>query len=246
MDTIPTMFSYNALVKTATGRLELHYNNNSLELTAEGSMLIVVGTQYIYRMRPSGLAVLEKEAAEEAPEVTIEEAPEDAAEVTIEVEPEVEPEDAAEVTIEVEPEVEPEVTIEVEPEVTIEVEPEVIANGIKTYFLQATVTSQGLELNTPDFVVFGNAIVSTTPLTKGTKIAVKTVKHTPGLLNVPGRNTLSFAPLGMQCPGNVGKMMMTNGGHRYNPLWSLTGPLENNFLFYVLTKDTHGTSKCTT
>ena len=222
MDTIPTMFSYNALVKTATGRLELHYNNNSLELTAEGSMLIVVGTQYIYRMRPSGLAVLEKEAAEEAPEVTIEEAPEDAAEVTIEVEP------------------------EVEPEVTIEVEPEVIANGIKTYFLQATVTSQGLELNTPDFVVFGNAIVSTTPLTKGTKIAVKTVKHTPGLLDVPGRNTLSFAPLGMQCPGNVGKMMMTNGGHRYNPLWSLTGPLENNFLFYVLTKDTHGTSKCTT
>ena len=277
MDDIPTMFSYNALVKTATGRLEIHYKNKSIELTVEGSMLMVVGTQYTYKIRPSGLAILEKKAdhptslqtpevtPEVTPKVTLEVTPEVTPEVipkvTLEVTPEVIPEVIPKVTLEVTPEVTPEVTLEVTPEVipevipkvTLEVTPEVTPlrcdihdSGLKTYYMQAAKTRRGLELNTPDFVVFGNAIVSTIPLPKGTKIAVKTIKRTPGFLHVPGTKTLSFAPLEMRVPGNVGKLLVTNGNHGSNSLWSLTGPLEHGFLFYVLTQNTQRPSKCTT
>ena len=112
--------------------------------------------------------------------------------------------------------------------------------------MHVSMTHKGLELNTSDFVVFGNAIISTIPLPKGTKIAVKTTEYNPSLLNVPGTRMLSFTSFEMRCPGNLAKMMVTNNVHGSTPLWSLTGPLENGYLFYVLNKDTHGPSKCTT
>ena len=242
MDPIPTMFSYNALVRRGPEQFEFHYKDKTLTLTIQGSVLTVVGTQHTYKLRPSGLAVLEsKENIESKPEPPVQPEPEPA--VQPEPEPAVQPEP--------EPAVQPkpESPVQPKPESPVQPKPESPVDSDsepKTYYLHATLTRRGLELNTPDFVVFGNAIVSTIPLPRGTKIAVKTVKRTPGFLNVPGIKTLSFAPLEMRAQGNVGKLLVTNSRHGSNPLWSLTGPLKHGFLFYVLTQDTDGPSKCTT
>ena len=228
MDLIPTMFSYNALVRTGPRRFELHYKDKTLTLTTQGSTLTVVGTEHAYKLRPSGLAVLESKVnIESKPESPVQPKPE----------PPVQPK--------------PESPVQPKPESPVQPKPESDVDDDsnsepKTYYLQATLTRRGLELNTPDFVVFGNAIVSTIPLPKYTKIAVKTIKRTTGICRVPGSKTLSFAPLEMRAPGNVGKLLATNSRHGPNPLWSLTGPLKHGFLFYVLTQDTDRPSKCTT
>ena len=60
MDDIPTMFSYNALVKTATGRLELYHRDRRSVMTKSGSILSIVGSPHTYELRTSGLAVLKK------------------------------------------------------------------------------------------------------------------------------------------------------------------------------------------
>jgi hypothetical protein len=62
MADLPTMFSYNALISTRSGHLVLHHRDKRLAMTKSGSTLTLVGSTTAYEIRPSGLAILQKEA----------------------------------------------------------------------------------------------------------------------------------------------------------------------------------------
>ena len=259
------MFSYNALISTGDGYLVLHYMNTKLRMVQSNSILKIVGSSHKYIIRPSGLAILDKDSDTQnvsPPENT--DIPDDRHTLT--------PTDKSSDTDKesdtqnVSPPENTDIpddrhtltptdkssdtdkesdTQNVSPPENTDIPDD--DNSPRTYYIQVNMTPEGRVLDTDDFGLFHNYVYTTKAMPKGTRLAVATVKMASGLWNVPGTNSMAFVPPSVKIPGNIGEMMVTNTttGNQM-PLWRLEGPPEDNYLFYTLINDLQKSALCTT
>ena len=226
------MFSYNALISTGDGYLVLHYMNTKLRMVQSNSILKIVGSSHKYIIRPSGLAILDKDSDTQnvsPPENT--DIPDDDHTLT--------PTDKSSDTDKESD------TQKVSPPENTDIPDD--DNSPRTYYIQVNMTPEGRVLDTDDFGLFHHYVYNTKAMPKGTRLAVATVKMASGLWNVPGTKSMAFVPPSVKIPGNIGEMMVTNTtiGNQM-PLWRLEGPPEDNYLFYTLINDLQKSALCTT
>ena len=226
------MFSYNALISTGDGYLVLYYMNTKLRMVQSNSILKIVGSSHKYIIRPSGLAILDKDSDTQnvsPPENT--DIPDDRHTLT--------PTDKSSDTDKESD------TQNVSPPENTDIPDD--DNSPRTYYIQVNMTPEGRVLDTDDFGLFHHYVYNTKAMPKGTRLAVATVKMASGLWNVPGTNSMAFVPPSVKIPGNIGEMMVTNTttGNQM-PLWRLEGPPEDNYLFYTLINDLQKSALCTT
>ena len=226
------MFSYNALISTGDGYLVLHYMNTKLRMVQSNSILKIVGSSHKYIIRPSGLAILDKDSDTQnvsPPENT--DIPDDRHTLT-----------STDKSSDTDKESD---TQNVSPPENTDIPDD--DNSPRTYYIQVNMTPEGRVLDTDDFGLFHHYVYNTKAMPKGTRLAVATVKMASGLWNVPGTNSMAFVPPSVKIPGNIGEMMVTNTttGNQM-PLWRLEGPPEDNYLFYTLINDLQKSALCTT
>ena len=245
MDDIPTMFSYNALVKTATGRLELYHRGRRSVMTKSGSILSIVGSPHTYELRTSGLAVLKKAPEKKDPtQAAITNDSTKSVETTNTTDIPSEPltqEDVLKKAPEKKDPTQAAITndstksVETTNTTDIPSEPLTQEDVPKTYYIKASANRQ---LNTEDFGIFSHRMWNKKPMSKGTRIAVAIVPRKNSLWPVPRTTTLSFLPMSADKPGNIGEVLVTSQSIGNTPsLWNLEGPITDGFLFYTLVKD---------
>ena len=206
------MFSCNVLAETQSGHLALYYRDQMLLLDKSGSTLSVVGSTSTYKIRPSGLAVLQKtvekdEPTSEPPAVErVEPSTPDIADST-----ETETKTA---------------------EVEAVAEPVASQADARTYYIR--IAANG-ELNTEDFGFASNTLWNTKPMPKGTRMAVAVISLSEGCWSVPGTHSLSFLPMMIDKPGNIGDVLVTSrAAWGQAPLWNLECSPTDGYVFYTL------------